>query len=142
MIPPIIKSSCDDHWEYSSLNGIYSSHFDHTAIWTGSEMIIWGGDLGADWGLTNSGLRYNPATDVWLPTSMGVNVPSARYFHSAVWTGGLIAADQPAAVWAEHRFLFDHGGYPLNGRFYVLRLFKNARMPGKRRMRAVFNSRL
>jgi Kelch motif len=48
-------------------------------------MIVWGGqtDLG---GRTNSGARYNPATDTWTPTST-TDAPRARRSHSAVWTG-------------------------------------------------------
>ena len=34
----------------------------HTAIWTGSEMIIWGGSNG---GFFNDGARYDPAADTW-----------------------------------------------------------------------------
>src|ERR1043166_6170696 len=53
----------------------------HTAVWTGSEMIIWGGFGGG-----NTGGRYNPSTDSWTATST-VNAPSARSYHTAVWTG-------------------------------------------------------
>ncbi|MCX6879578.1 MAG: hypothetical protein NTW21_38105 [Verrucomicrobia bacterium] len=57
----------------------------HTAVWTGSDMIVWGGV--SDYGVTSqdSG-RYNPATDTWttLPTA---GAPAARYLHTAVWTG-------------------------------------------------------
>src|SRR5262249_23187437 len=56
---------------------------DHSAVWTGGEMIIWGGNNGT---YRNDGLRYNPATDSWTATSK-VNAPSARSLHSAVWTG-------------------------------------------------------
>ena len=40
-------------------------------------MIIWGG-ISAD----NSGGKYTPSTDSWT-----ANAPSARYVHTAVWTG-------------------------------------------------------
>ena len=56
----------------------------HTAVWTGSEMIVWGGYAGV---YLNSGDRYNPVTDTWLSTSMGANVPDPRYLHTVVWTG-------------------------------------------------------
>ena len=56
----------------------------HTAIWTGSEMIVWGGVVEA--GGTNTGGRYNPSTDSWIATST-INAPAARIFHTAVWTG-------------------------------------------------------
>jgi hypothetical protein len=59
-----------------------SGRRDHKAVWTGTEMIVWGGIS-----FTNTGGRYNPSTDSWLTTSTGSNVPSARGYHSAVWTG-------------------------------------------------------
>ena len=34
---------------------------EHTAVWTGSEMIVWGG-YGST-GETNTGGRYNPSTE-------------------------------------------------------------------------------
>src|SRR5262249_26586901 len=55
----------------------------HTAVWTGSEMIVWGGDN--DYGLLNSGGRYYPGSDTWAPSSPAS--PSSRYSHTAVWTG-------------------------------------------------------
>ncbi len=58
----------------------------HSAIWTGTEMIIWGGEQ-CNWGPTwNTGAKYNPVTDTWTPIST-VNAPSPRLFHSVVWTG-------------------------------------------------------
>ena len=56
----------------------------HTAVWTGSEMIVWGGSGPNGW--LNTGGRYNPATDSWILTST-TNAPSARDSHTAVWTG-------------------------------------------------------
>ena len=46
----------------------------HTAVWTGSQMIVWGGQ---GISVQNTGWRYDPVADQW----------SARYDHSAVWTG-------------------------------------------------------
>ncbi len=56
----------------------------HTAVWTGAEMIVWGG-VGI--GYMNTGGRYSPAADSWLPTSTGTSVPAGRRYHSAIWTG-------------------------------------------------------
>ncbi|MGH8099933.1 MAG: Kelch repeat-containing protein, partial [Chthoniobacterales bacterium] len=56
----------------------------HTAIWTGSEMIVWGGRGGNSY--FDTGARYNPATDNWTPTSEA-SAPTARANHTAVWTG-------------------------------------------------------
>src|SRR5438132_817016 len=60
------------------------ARFGHTAVWTGSEMIVWGGSNGS--GSLNTGGRYNPSTDTWTATST-TNAPDARFFHTAVWTG-------------------------------------------------------
>ena len=55
-----------------------------TAVWTGAEMIRWGGSgLGT---FINTGARYAPAADSWSPTST-IGAPAARIFHTAVWTG-------------------------------------------------------
>ncbi|HYO63205.1 MAG TPA: hypothetical protein VER08_06065, partial [Pyrinomonadaceae bacterium] len=56
-----------------------------TAVWTGSEVVIWGG-LTQYGGRTNSGARYNPATDTWSPTST-VGAPRERSGNAAYWTG-------------------------------------------------------
>lgn len=53
------------------------------AVWTGTEMLVWGGKNGQ---ANNEGARYNPTTGAWTPMS-NVNAPAARYGHRAVWTG-------------------------------------------------------
>ena len=58
----------------------------HTAIWTGSEMIVWGGSNTTGGTGLNTGGRYNPNTNTWVATSL-TNAPSARYYHTAVWSG-------------------------------------------------------
>jgi N-acetylneuraminic acid mutarotase len=60
-----------------------------TAIWTGTEMITWGGYSSA--GLFspiiyyNSGGRYNPASNLW--TSLPAVSISGRNSHTAAWNG-------------------------------------------------------
>ncbi len=71
-------------WLASSLNTIPDPRYGHVAVWTGTEMIIWGGYNG---GYTNIGARYNPSTDTWALTSSGGSCPSARSYPTAVWTG-------------------------------------------------------
>ena len=56
----------------------------HTAVWTGSEMIVWGGYSSGHY--LNTGGRYNPSTDSWTATST-TNAPAGRDSHTAVWTG-------------------------------------------------------
>jgi N-acetylneuraminic acid mutarotase len=78
----------DDTWTATSVANAPDVRSDHTAIWTGSEMIIWGGAfiLNGQWQNLNTGGRYNPATDTWTATST-TNAPIARWLHTAVWTG-------------------------------------------------------
>ena len=47
-------------------------------------MIIWGGTNNSTY--FNTGGRYNLGADSWIATST-TNSPSARGFHTAVWTG-------------------------------------------------------
>jgi hypothetical protein len=56
----------------------------HTAVWTGAEMIIFGGIDGSFVARPISPKRYNPRLDVWLPVS---RAPDPRDRHTAVWTG-------------------------------------------------------
>lgn len=58
--------------------GPLTSAGDYTVVWTGKEMIVWGG-AGGD----GPGARYNPDTDLWTP----ITSTSFRLGHTAVWTG-------------------------------------------------------
>ncbi len=58
----------------------------HSAVWTGTRMIIFGGVPGVNLEALNDGFSYNPLTGQWSPIST-VNAPSARSGHTAVWTG-------------------------------------------------------
>jgi N-acetylneuraminic acid mutarotase len=73
-----------DTWSAISSNGVSSQRRDHTAIWTGSEMIVWGGNDGSD--RLDDGARYYPATDSWTAISSKAS-PVAREAHTAIWTG-------------------------------------------------------
>ena len=65
-------------------NGAPDPREDYTAVWTGSEMIVWGGWDGFN--ALDSGGRYNPSTDSWVATSFS-GAPAPRANHTAVWTG-------------------------------------------------------
>ena len=77
-----------DSWIATSTSNAPSAREGHTAVWTGSQMIIWGGAYfsGGPPDFFNTGGRYNPSTDSWTATSTS-NAPSAREVHTAVWTG-------------------------------------------------------
>src|SRR5207247_9916506 len=84
---PVIASpsiACtDDSWTATSTTSAPAARSAHTAVWTGSEMIVWGGFNNS---YLNTGGRYNPSTDSWTGTST-TNAPAARELHTAVWTG-------------------------------------------------------
>ena len=73
-----------DNWTATNITDAPAGRAHHTVVWTGSEMIVWGGQ-GSNT-LFNNGGRYNPSTDSWTATST-TSAPTPRVFHSAVWTG-------------------------------------------------------
>src|SRR5437773_2705783 len=80
-IPDGVSGCTDDTWTDTTTSNAPAPRYIHTAVWTGSEMIVWGGYAGL-----GTGGRYDLNTDTWTPTST-TNAPSPRYHHTAVWTG-------------------------------------------------------
>ena len=74
-----------DTWSPMSTVNAPSPRSQLMAVWTGKEMIVWGG-TGDDWTELNDGARYNPDTDTWTPIST-TNAPPGRMEDTAVWTG-------------------------------------------------------
>ena len=72
-----------DGWKPGTNSGAPSPRRGHTAVWTGTEMIVWGG-FGSSF--LGDGGRYNPNTDSWSPLA-AAGAPAPRSAHSAVWTG-------------------------------------------------------
>ena len=70
-------------WTPTSTTNAPEGRYDHTAVWTGFEMIVWGGFNIS--GL-NTGGRYNPSTDSWTATSTA-NAPTGQGAPTSVWTG-------------------------------------------------------
>lgn len=71
-----------DTWQTVSLDGAPRNGVGHTSVWTGTEMITWGG-IGGE-----GGARYNPDTDTWVPIRWRAGAIDAdRFNHTAVWTG-------------------------------------------------------
>src|SRR5437762_1032331 len=67
----------DDTWTATSTTGAPAARERHTAVWTGSEMIVWGG-VGSSW--FNTSGRYNTVTDSRTATST-TSAPPARRDH-------------------------------------------------------------
>lgn len=76
---------CADAWEPTAQLDAPGARRRHTAVWTGSQMFIWGGEDAGGSALRTGGI-YDPASMVWKPTSIA-NAPSGRMFTAAVWTG-------------------------------------------------------
>src|SRR4029077_6286185 len=73
-----------DSWTATSTINAPDARDSHTAIWTRTEMIVWGGEDFS--GYLNTGGRYNPTADSWTATSI-TNPPTGRFEHTAVWSG-------------------------------------------------------
>jgi N-acetylneuraminic acid mutarotase len=89
-LPPIAtalkpEDTCFDAWGATDTTNAPDARVGHTAVWTGSEMIVWGG-YGTQNFFLNTGGKYNPTTDTWTSTDF-INAPAPRDYHTAVWTG-------------------------------------------------------
>jgi len=73
----------------------------HSAIWTGSEMIVWGGQYQTEF--KSDGLTYQPAKDSWRLINPD-NRPPPSADHKAVWSGDAMI------IWGGKQF----GQSPLN----------------------------
>ena len=85
-LPGISGGACiEDTWTPTNLTGAPDGRVSHTAVWTGSETIVFWGNNDIT-GELNTGGKYDPSTDSWTATST-TNAPDARSGHTAVWTG-------------------------------------------------------
>jgi N-acetylneuraminic acid mutarotase len=55
----------------------------HASVWTGTELIVWGGENES--GYLSDGAAYDPVTDTWRPISAAPL--GARYDSTSMWTG-------------------------------------------------------
>lgn len=88
-------SPSTDSWLPTNLSNAPSPRDRHRAVWTGSEMIVWGGECCSPTVSLDTGGRYSPSSDSWMPTGI-LNVPHARDSHTAVWSGSEMI------VWGGH----------------------------------------
>ncbi len=70
---------------------------DHVAVWTGSEMFVWGGTSLTSGNALNTGGLYDPVLDTWTQISTLNAPPAAAQPHAAVWTGNEVLTWGPAA---------------------------------------------
>ncbi len=98
----------ENTWRATPPSGL-SARDDPRAVWTGTEMIVWGGRDAA--GHADTGARYAPARDRWRPVSHH-RAPAAREDHTAVWTG------TEMIVWGGWNGADDARDYALGGGRY------------------------
>jgi N-acetylneuraminic acid mutarotase len=70
-------------WSATTTTGAPAARWLHSAVWTGTEMIVWGGQAT---GALNSGSRYDPAGNTWTAVASAGSF-AGRFGHVAVWTG-------------------------------------------------------
>ncbi|MBM4370465.1 MAG: hypothetical protein FJ098_02375, partial [Deltaproteobacteria bacterium] len=72
-----------DTWNGGTATGAApAARANHTAVWTGTRMIVWGG-VGSG-AYRNDGAAFDPVTNSWGPI---FQVLTPRSEHTAIWTG-------------------------------------------------------
>jgi N-acetylneuraminic acid mutarotase len=90
-------------WKALPMEGAPKGARGLQAVWTGREMLVWGGahiDEGEQLNIgSQAGARYHPETDEWQPTTLK-GAPAGRMCFGAAWTGSelivLSGGDQQA----------------------------------------------
>ena len=78
-----------DTWASTSSSSAPQRRHCHTAVWTGTRMIVWGGSSDLSPFTLGNGAAYDPLNDQWDSSPSA----SSRYQHTAVW------ADDRMVVW-------------------------------------------
>jgi hypothetical protein len=95
-----------DTWAELPTQGAPVGRFNHSALWAGEEMIIWGGSDNTT--ALRSGGRYDPLTDRWEAIEPGEGT-SARSGLCAVWNGHVAVywSGNPGLAIPEHADILD-----------------------------------
>lgn len=73
-------------WQEIQLGNAPSGRLKASVHWTGSKLLVWGGELSNNGTKVGSGALLDPAAQTWTSIST-VNAPAARTGHVGVWTG-------------------------------------------------------
>ena len=74
-----------DTWTPTATAGVPAGREEHSAVWTGKRMIVWGGRT-VEGKFSNDGALFDPVANAWEPMPME-GAPTVRATHPAVWTG-------------------------------------------------------
>ncbi|MBX7221652.1 MAG: hypothetical protein K1Y36_17000 [Blastocatellia bacterium] len=114
-------------WKPISFTNAPTMRTGASVTWTGTEMIVWGGYDRVNQKYLNTGSRYDPGTDRWLPMTLENALPPGSYYF-AVWMGtGLLVvgpqspnvamylptADQWVSISYDPALSYYHGGIPI-----------------------------
>lgn len=95
-----------DRWLPMSEEGAPAARSQASAVWTGAEMILFGGSTGANSGdPVNTGYIFDPADNSWRPISTD-SAPTARTDPAAAWAGDKMLV-WGGAMGATTGFLYD-----------------------------------
>ena len=75
------------------------------AVWTGVEMLLWGGGGGDE-----PGWRYEPASDTWCPMAVDASTPVKRQGFVTVWTGSEMIVWGGGRTCGPYTFCYEAGG--------------------------------
>lgn len=108
------EPAATDFWTPTATEGAPSARFQHTAVWTGARMILWGGANASS--VLNDGGQYDPVGNTWTAVATA-GAPSARAAHTAVWTGSrmIVWGRQRQRQLPERRRTVRSGGEYLDG---------------------------
>jgi hypothetical protein len=81
---PITGGTTPGAWQALPALNAPSPRYRHTAVWTGTQLVIWGGLDGS--GALADGAVYTLASNSWAPLP-STGAPAARLGHVSVWTG-------------------------------------------------------
>jgi hypothetical protein len=83
-----------DTWSRVTSTGAPSQRAGHVAVWTGTHMLVYGGQSGSQQSLSDGG-SYDPSTDTWTALPSGADLVTAP---TAAWTGSdLVVCGSPAS---------------------------------------------
>jgi hypothetical protein len=83
-------------WVATSLSGAPSARRGFAAVWTGSLLIVYGGENSISAAIDGTGGRFDPSTNTWTATSTtGAPIFSLSTLTKGVWSGDRLI------VWGE-----------------------------------------
>jgi N-acetylneuraminic acid mutarotase len=84
--PGFAFNPLENTWRALNVTNAPRYRYGHSAVWTGKEMLIFGGQPSSHLYAPDFD-RYDPVLDQWTKGNIQGAPPSARFGHTAVWTG-------------------------------------------------------